>query len=139
MIKLILDNIRLQDGIVGWVLYIGVVATLMMLVFRKLLICCLRNNNRLRLFIFKHTKLRWIQRYIINMDITRNYPMGHVPRMAPVRAPTMFKVDRSLSTESSDISSIEESSVSGGSDPSINGSVIMDQSFSVGSVIAHND
>lgn len=73
------------------------------------------------------------------MDITRNYPRGHVPRMPPVRAPTMFKVDRSLSTESSDISSIEESSVSGGSDPSLNGSVIMDQSFSVGSVIAHND
>lgn len=65
--------------------------------------------------------------------------MGHVPRMPPVRAPTLFKVDRSLSTESSGISSIEESSVSGGSDPSINGSVMMDQSFSVGSAIDHNE
>lgn len=120
-------------------LYIGVIVTALLLVVRKLLICCLRSNNRLRLFIFKHKKLQWIQKYIIDMDITRNYPRGHVPRMPPVRAPTMFKVDRSLSTESSDISSIEESSVSGGSDPSLNGSVIMDQSFSVGSVIAQND
>ena len=132
---MILDNIRLQDGIVGWLLYLGVIVVMSLIILRKLLICCLRKNNRLRLFIFKHPKLKWIQRYIINIDITRNYPMGHVPKMPPVRAPTLFKVDRSLSTESSGISSIEESSVSGGSDPSINGSVMMDQSFSVGSAI----
>ena len=129
----------LQDGILGWLLYLSAMTVLTLLIVRKLLICCLRNNNRLRLFIFKHTKLRWIQRYIIVMDTTRNYPMGHIPARPPVRAPTMFKVDRSLSTESSEISSIEESSQSGGSEPSINGSVNMDQSFSVGSAIGQND
>lgn len=68
----------------------------------------------------------------------------------------MYKVNRSLSTEgSSDISSIEESSQSGGSGGqtsrsgedssnqrgsfSIGGSMIMDQSFSAGSVIGHNE
>lgn len=75
------------------------------------------------------------------MDTTRNYPLGHVPSRPPVRAPHLFKVDRSMSTDSSERTSSNEehSSQSGGSEPSINGSVMMDQSFSAGSVIAAND
>lgn len=58
--KIIIDNITHRDGLLGWILYLGVVITLFALLSRKLLICCLRNNNRLRLFIFKHTKLKRI-------------------------------------------------------------------------------
>jgi len=82
---------------------------------RKLLICCLRNNSSLRIYIFRNQWLHLVQRYVINLDTTRNFPLGHIPSRPIVRAPQMHKVDRSLSTDgtTSDISSIEASSQSG--------------------------
>jgi hypothetical protein len=67
----------------------------------------------IKVFIFKHQSLFWLQRLIIDHDISRNYPEGFVPNGIIIRAPSMFKINRSFnSTESSGedtISTISES------------------------------
>lgn len=54
---------------------------------------------RLKLFVFSHDSLWWLQWMVINHDTTQNRPEGFVPNGPIVRAPTMYKVQH---TESSD-------------------------------------
>ena len=54
---------------------------------------------RLKLFIFEHNSLWWLQRIVIDHDTTQNIPQGFVPNGPIVRAPTMYKVNHTESSE----------------------------------------
>ena len=71
-------------------------------------------------FIFGHDQLVFLQKFVIHRDTTRNFPDGFRPSQAIVRAPTMYKINKSISTESSNPSSGPYSSEN---EDSFNGSI----------------
>mgnify|MGYP007038752930 CR=1 FL=1 len=79
-------------------------------------------------FIFGHNQLVFLQKFVIHRDTTRNFPDGFQPSQAIVRAPTMYKINKSISTESSNASGPYSSE----NDESFNGSIYTSNNNNLG-------
>ena len=97
-----------------------------------------KNYTWFKNFIFRHQSLVCLQRFVIRRDTTRIFPDGFRPSGIIARAPTLYKVNRSLEQSTDSSKSEIDATSERGSSSAEELSFQLDSSFYVGSN-SHNN